>query len=336
VLGVQGVGWAVLLLAGALVAAAFGGMRERVAAVVTVAAVFGTGFVTSRISWTIEKPAEITVALAQGAVKQTLKWDPAELPGIMALYRDLTVEALGADLIVWPEAAIPDYYEFQGRFLDEIGQLASDAGSEVMLGLLRWQNGAAQNALYTLGQEESPYIKRHLVPYGEYFPVPDFVRDWMEALDLPTIDTRPGDAGQPPIELLGERIAATICYEDVFGAEQLHSFPEATLLVNVSNDAWFGDSIAPHQHLQIARMRAAEVRRWQLRATNTGITAVIDPYGEVVAQLPQFEPGVLRATARGMDGATPYVRWGDWAVVALAVAVCGLGIAFRRRSRGAG
>ncbi len=333
VLGVLGVGWAVLLLAGALVAAAFGGKRERVAAVAAVVAVFGTAFVTSRISWTTGKPEEITVALAQGAVKQTLKWDPAELPAIMALYRELTVEALGADLIVWPEAAIPDYYEFQGRFLDEIGQLTSEAGSEIMLGLLRWQNGAAQNALYTLGQEESPYIKRHLVPYGEYFPVPGFVRDWMEALDLPTIDTVPGDSQQPPISLIGEQIAVTICYEDVFGAEQLRSFPEATLLVNVSNDAWFGDSIAPHQHLQIARMRAAEVRRWQLRATNTGITAVIDTHGKVVASLAQFEPGVLRASVWGVEGATPYVRWGDWAIVAITIVLAGIGFARGRVAR---
>ena len=331
VFGVLGVGWAVLLLAGALVSAAFAGMRGRVAGVVAVIAVFGTGFVTARIPWTTGKPEEITVALAQGAVKQTLKWDPAELPGIMALYRRLTVEALGADLIVWPEAAIPDYYEFQGRFLAEIGQLTADAGSEIMLGLLRWQNGAAQNALYTLGQEESPYIKRHLVPYGEYFPVPGFVRDWMGALDLPTIDTEPGDDGQPPIALLGERIAVTICYEDVFGAEQLHSFPEATLLVNVSNDAWFGDSIAPHQHLQIARMRAAEVRRWQLRATNTGITAVIDPYGQVVARLEQFEPGVLRASVFGVEGATPYTIWGDWLAVGLSLSV-GFGALLRRKA----
>jgi apolipoprotein N-acyltransferase len=288
-----------------------------------VVAIFGAGLVTSRMSWTTEKPGEITVALAQGAVKQTLKWDPAELPGITALYRDLTVEALGADLIVWPEAAIPDYYEFQERFLGEIERLASEAGSEIMLGMLRWQGGAAQNALYTLGQEESPYIKRHLVPYGEYFPVPGFVRDWMAALDLPTIDTVPGDAEQPPISLIGEQIAVTICYEDVFGAEQLHSFPEATLLVNVSNDAWFGDSIAPHQHLQIARMRAAEVRRWQLRATNTGITAVIDPRGNVVASLEQFEPDVLRASVFGREGATPYTIWGDWLAVGLSLAVGG-------------
>jgi apolipoprotein N-acyltransferase len=153
-------------------------------------------------------------------------------------------------------------------------------------------------------------------------------------MNLPNIDTEPGEPGQPPIELLGEQIAVTICYEDVFGAEQLSSFPEATLLVNVSNDAWFGDSIAAPQHLQIARMRAAEVRRYQLRATNTGLTAVIDPFGEVVARLPQFEAGVLRATVRGMSGSTPYIVWGNLPVLLLAFGIAVAGVASSRRNRG--
>jgi apolipoprotein N-acyltransferase len=115
--------------------------------------------------------------------------------------------------------------------------------------------------------------------------------------------------------LVGEQVAMTICYEDVFGAEQLHYLPQATLLVNVSNDAWFGDSIAPHQHLQIARVRAAEVGRYLLRATNTGVTAVIDPRGEVAETVPQFQAAVLEHTVRGYTGATPYARFGNYAIL---------------------
>jgi apolipoprotein N-acyltransferase len=159
------------------------------------------------------------------------------------------------------------------------------------------------------------------------------VRSWLMAMNLPNIDTEPGEPGQPPIELLGEHIAVTICYEDVFGAEQLHSFPEATLLVNVSNDAWFGDSIAAPQHLQIARLRAAEVRRYQLRATNTGLTAVIDPFGNVTASLPQFEAGVLRSTVRGVTGSTPYIFWGNWPVLLLAFGIGAAGVVIVARSR---
>jgi apolipoprotein N-acyltransferase len=111
----------------------------------------------------------------------------------------------------------------------------------------------------------------------------------------------------------------TICYEDVFGAEQLHYLPEASLLVNVSNDAWFGNSIAPHQHLQIARLRAAEVGRYQLRTTNTGITAIVNPQGNVVARLPQFEPAVLESSVQGFTGLTPYARLGNYPVIIAAL-----------------
>ena len=139
-------------------------------------------------------------------------------------------------------------------------------------------------------------------------------------MNLPTGDAIPGAADQPPFDVVGEKLAITICYEDVFGAEQLQHLPEATLLVNVSNDAWFGDSIAPHQHLQIARVRAAEAGRYLLRATNTGVTAVIDPQGRLVDTLPQFRVGVLKATVRGYTGSTPYARVGNYLVVVLALA----------------
>jgi apolipoprotein N-acyltransferase len=320
-LGVLGVSWAVFMTAGSIAMAVRGGLRARVAAVSVIAVLFVTGLAASRIEWTDPHDNEISVALAQGAVAQTLKYDPAELPGMLNLYLGLTVEALGSDLIVWPEAAIPDYYEYFGQFLDSVKELASGAGSHVMLGMLRYHEGSGQNAVFTLGEPDRVYVKRHLVPYGEYFPMPDFIRPWIASMNLAFPDMKPGEPNQPPVDLLGERIAVTICYEDVFGAEQLGSFPEATLLVNVSNDGWFGDSIALHQHLQIARMRSAEVRRWQLRATNTGLTAVIGPHGEIRAELPALEPGVLRANVVGVSGATPYILWGDFAVLLLAIAV---------------
>jgi apolipoprotein N-acyltransferase len=145
-----------------------------------------------------------------------------------------------------------------------------------------------------------------------------------------------GDPAPPPLEAAGEKLAITICYEDVFGAEQLHYLPESTLLVNVSNDGWFGESIAIPQHLQIARVRAAEAGRYLLRAANRGITAVIDQQGRVVETIPPFQPGVLRATVRGYTGSTPYARLGNYLMVGLALgALGGVGIAawLRRRKR---
>ena len=133
------------------------------------------------------------------------------------------------------------------------------------------------------------YYKRRLVPFGEFFPVPKTVRRWMRLHSLPYYDMTPGDELQPPLKAGGERLAATICYEDAYGAEQLAMLPTATLLVNATNNAWFGDSSAPHQHLQMARFRALEAGRWLMRATSNGITAVIAPDGEVTARIPQFQ-----------------------------------------------
>jgi apolipoprotein N-acyltransferase len=154
-------------------------------------------------------------------------------------------------------------------------------------------------------------------------------------MSLPYIDAVPGADDQPPITAAGERLAITICYEDVFGAEQLHYLPDATMLVNVSNDGWFGDSIAPHQHLQIARVRAAEAGRYMLRATNTGVTAVIDNQGGVVGTVPQFRPGVLKRTVRGYIGSTPYARVGNWLMVGLAVVALAAALATARLRKAA-
>jgi apolipoprotein N-acyltransferase len=174
-----------------------------------------------------------------------------------------------------------------------------------------------QNVLLALTEQPQVYVKRHLVPFGEYFPVPSFIRSWMRLMNLPYTDGVPGAPDQPPLAIDGEQVAITICYEDVFGAEQLHYLPRATLLVNVSNDAWFGDSIAPHQHLQIARVRAAEAGRYLLRATNTGVTAIIAPRGAVAGTVPQFQAAVLEHTVRGYTGATPYARFGNYPILLL-------------------
>jgi apolipoprotein N-acyltransferase len=153
----------------------------------------------------------------------------------------------------------------------------------------------------------------------------------MRLMNLPTGKAIPGPEDQPPLTVGDEKLAITICYEDVFGAEQLRYLADSTLLVNVSNDAWFGDSIAPHQHLQIARVRAAEAGRYLLRSTNTGITAVIDAHGRVVSELPQFHVGLLKATVRGYTGATPYARVGNWLVVVLTLVMLACAHAFTRR-----
>jgi apolipoprotein N-acyltransferase len=218
---------------------------------------------------------------------------------------------------------------------------AAERGSTLLLGVLRTVrdedgNQTYQNILLAMTEQPQFYVKRHLVPFGEYFPVPGFIRSWMRLMSLPYTDLARGADDQPPLVVDGERLGVTICYEDVFGAEQLHYLRDATLLVNVSNDGWFGESIAIPQHLQIARVRAAEAGRYLLRAANRGTTAVIDERGRVVDSIAAFEPGVLKATVRGYTGATPYARVGNYLVVTLAFAALAAASApawLRRRSR---
>jgi apolipoprotein N-acyltransferase len=159
------------------------------------------------------------------------------------------------------------------------------------------------------------YHKRHLVPFGEYLPFDALLRPITQALRIPVANFSPGPEAQPLLQAAGYPVGASVCYEIAFGAEIIRSLPEARFLVTVSNDAWFGNSIGPHQHLQIARARAAETRRYLLRATNTGITAIIAPDGSLVSRAAQFEVEVLTGRIAPRAGATPYVVWGDWPVV---------------------
>jgi apolipoprotein N-acyltransferase len=337
--GVLAISFAVLVTAGALLTLWQGSKRERMAAAVVALAIWLGGFAARGVEFTQAKDEALDVALAQGNIAQTLKYEPEQLAPMMSLYAELTRQGAGADFVIWPEAAIPVYLDDIADWLEALRRAAAEKGSTVLLGILRPAPQAQsieefQNVLVALTEEPQIYVKRHLVPFGEFYPVPEFIRDWMRLMNLPTGDAIPGPEDQPPLEVSGEKIAVTICYEDVFGAEQLRYLADATLLVNVSNDAWFGDSIAPHQHLQIARVRAAEAGRYLLRSTNTGVTAVIDTHGRVVEELPQFRVGVLKATVRGYTGATPYARVGNWLVVIVALATLATAYATTRRAAG--
>jgi apolipoprotein N-acyltransferase len=237
------------------------------------------------------------------------------------------------DLIIWPEAAVPALPFEVNDFLQEMNAEVVSRGTQLLVGILTYNldHGEYQNSLWAIGAEEGQYHKRHLVAFGEYFPLPDFARNWLRIMNLPSENIRPGEYDQPLLKAQGVPLATTICYEIAFGAEQLHFFPEAELMVNVSNDAWFGNSIAPHQHLQIGRMRAKEVGRYLLRATNTGITAIVSPEGVVLKSLPQFEAGVVDAVVQPYTGATPYVRVGNWLVISAMCLLIAIGATIVRR-----
>ena len=203
----------------------------------------------------------------------------------------------------------------------------------LVLGILERDFGtqAIYNSVLMLnGRDRQTYRKRHLVPFGEYFPVPDFVRNWMRLMSLPNSDMTPGEPVQPLLETAsGQKLAVAICYEDAYGAEQLYALPEAGMLINVSNDAWFGDTIAPHQHLEIARMRALEVGRYMVRATNNGVSAFVDDKGRILGSGPQFEFVSMTQDIPPMTGLTPYARVGN---VPLVLGLFAMVAAFAARS----
>jgi apolipoprotein N-acyltransferase len=186
----------------------------------------------------------------------------------------------------------------------------------------RLPNGQYYNSVISVGTGAAQsYRKFHLVPFGEFIPLRPLLGGIVGALAIPLQDFSRGTGHPRPLEVAGQRVAVNICYEDAFGEEIIRQLPQATLLANVSNVAWFGRSIAPRQHLQISQARALEAGRYMLRATNTGVTAVISPRGEVVESAPEFTRAVVSYRVPGFQGSTPYVRWGNYAVLMLAVAL---------------
>ena len=287
------------------------------------------------IEWSSPASAPLSVALLQGNIEQSLKFDPARYARTLETYAELA-EATQARLIILPETALPRFLDQVERdYLRRLDAVAQRNGGDLLLGVpTRKSNEEFFNSVITLGVSPvQVYHKVHLVPFGEFVP-PGFA--WtLRVVDIPMSDFSRGTPGQRLLAVAGQRIAANICYEDAFGDEIAAQLPEATLLVNVSNVAWFGDSLAPAQHLQIARARAIETARMHLSATNTGITAAIDRDGTVRARLPQFAEGRLEVTTQGYAGATPYVRWRDWPVVVVSLGVLAAAalVARRRRSR---
>ena len=260
VFGVYGVSLLVMLSAGGLTAAVLSSGKSRMAAVAVAVVPWVAGLPLHGHEWTHVTGEPVRVAIVQGAVPQKLKWSVEQRDRTLDLYRGLTEPYLGAQIILWPEAALPDLAHALVNYLQKLWADAHAAGSDVVIGLLHQDPRTSRiyNGVLALGADAQWYDKRRLVPFGEFFPVPAFVRQWLRLMSLPNTDISAGEDGQSALQVAGQFLGATICYEDAYGSKQLDVLREATLLVNVTNDAWFGDSTAPHQHLEISRMRALE------------------------------------------------------------------------------
>jgi apolipoprotein N-acyltransferase len=247
-------------------------------------------------------------------------------------YRRLAL-AGNARLIVWPETAIPRLLDqVDPEFLLGLRKSAAEKNADMLIGIPRRDaENNFYNSVVSFGASPTQlYSKSHLVPFGEFFPAGFH---WvLGILHIPLGDFARGPDDPQPLAVGGQQVAVDICYEDAFGEEIIRQLPQATVLVNVSNVAWFGHSIAPEQHLQMSQMRALETGRPMLRATNTGMTAAIDAHGNVLAELPQYTEGALLATVQPQAGATPFVRFGNWPVILLCVVMLGIAL-WRARPR---
>lgn len=319
--GVYGVSF-LLALCAALLAwgvAARGALAPRVWAAAAVVVLGGGGQALHAVRWTTPDGAPTSVALLQGNVPQDMKWRPEKTRATLESYARMTA-ASPAQLIVLPETALPLFEsDLPAAYRAGLDALGRHNGGDVLAGLPTGSPGGAYyNSVVSFGSAASQrYSKVHLVPFGEYIPL-KAVWGWViEVLHIPLSDFARGAIDQRPLAIGGQRVAADICYEDAFGEEIIRQLPEASVLVNVSNLAWFGDSLAPWQHAQMSQMRALETGRMMLRATNTGLTAIIDAKGHVLASLPLFTAGSLSGEIQGYAGSTPYVRWGNAPVLAL-------------------
>lgn len=322
VLGVYGVSAVLLLQSGALLASLQARGRALLVPVTVVGLVWAGGALLARIEWTHASGEPVPVAILQGAIPQDEKWQLANLEPTKLLYRSLNDQAAGARLIIWPEAAIPELANDMEPYLADIDGRSRARNADVVMGILRLGDNGVDyyNSILALTSGVAFYDKRHLVPFAEYFPVPAFVRSELRLMSLPYSDFRKGIDGQSPLDAGSLHIAPSICYEDAFGSAQLALVARSDVLVNVTNDAWFGRSPARFQHLQISRMRAIEAGRFMMRAANDGVSAIIGPRGELVAVAPEYRSAVLRGTVVPRSGLSPYTRVGNWAVILLAFA----------------
>lgn len=332
--GVLGIGYFVALITGLLCSLFFIQRAKWLPVFVSISLIFASSFFLGQQIWTQPEGEPFKVTLIQGNIPQDQKWRSHMRQKTLSLYHRKTLENLDSRLIVWPETAIPAlYHQVKEGYLDPLARTVRAAGADVLIGVPVEKEGSYYNALISIGSDSGFYFKRHLVPFGEYLPLKPLSTFVTDLLEIPMSDFGVGTDEQPLLRGAGYPLAATICYEDIFGHEARMGLPEARFLVNVTNDAWFGDTAAPHQHFQMARMRALESGRYMLRSTNSGLTGIVAPDGSVVAEAPLFEEAVLSGEITAMEGETPYVRWGDVPVVCFLFLQLGAVILYSKRAK---
>lgn len=323
VVGVQGISWLLIFTAASIWL-----LLQRKISLwpgFTAIMLWGLAYGSGSVQW-VTPTKESSFALVQGNIEQSIKWSPGQLERSLQRYINLTLPERDADVIIWPESALPSTEQELAPWLEQVDLLMRDRKQSLITGLVSESaSGEIYNAVITLGKNSIPYglnhsnryYKQHLVPIGEFVPFGDLLRPLAPFFDLPMSSFARGKADQPDLSAGGQQLSVAICYEVAFPRlVRANMKPDTDYLLTLSNDTWFGESWGPWQHQQIARMRALELGRPLIRSTNNGVTLVTDEKGQITASLPQFETGVLQAKVTGMTGLTPYARYGSTPLLA--------------------
>ncbi len=307
--------------------------RRWLAPVAVMAAIFLASLPLRAIEWSRVAGPPLSVGIVQGNIAQMQKFDPDYFQRTLDTYRDLTDSLPDLDLVVWPETAVPRVIDDLPELREELDTLSRQRDLTLLAGTFsRDSDGRYYNTLLGFPAAAGEYRKRHLVPFGEYFPLRGLIERMPWLFEVPMSDLSPGTAVQSPLRVGEVTLGASICFEADFSRDIRGTIHAADLLVTVSNDSWFGESFSPHQHLQMARARAIEYRRPLIRSTNTGISAFVDYRGRVVSSLGTGERGTLTENVAPRGGATPLARLGEWPVAITMLVL--LALAVLRSNRG--
>ena len=320
--GIYGVSF-LLILTAHLIFLFFTKTYNRIWIILLIIIIWASGYFLKKIEWTQPFKEPIQVSLIQGNVKQDEKWDTAKINNILKKYEDLILKN-NSPLIVLPETSIPLLLEYIPKnYLYRIKNHLQKIHGNLIFGVIEREEEKIYNSAVSLGEDKAQnYRKYHLVPFGEYVPLRSiFGFVYEDLLNMPFNDLSRGPKKQLPMTFGQQKIAINICYEDVFGNEIIQQLPSANILLNMSNDAWYGHSIAADQHLQISQTRAIETGRMMMRATNTGVTAFINEKGKIISQIPQFSSGSLTQNIQGFQGSTPFIKYGHLPILIFSILI---------------